>query len=338
MIHAQFASSAPIAIVGQTLSDEPLLRRIARYEGRAPLQIAHHKALSAELEASAIVDPGDDPEKALQISERSEALRKGFLKRSPNHDLVNYHEKSVTEAAVGIPEPTVGAAVATIAHEVRQPLAAMVMSATAGLRWLKSSQPNLDEVRAAFERIVRDGHRATEMIANVRANFGKDRCKKARVNVNTLIGEVLALVQEELESRRISVRSELSDNVPEVMAERVQLQQVFLNVVMNAIDAMSMVPISCERRLIVKSEFDAHAVTIALEDSGTGIAPSYVERIFDPFFTTKSDGMGMGLSICRSIVEIHGGRLWFSPLSPHGTTFYVQLPAHTKNHEHRRCL
>jgi signal transduction histidine kinase len=324
MAHAQFASSAPIAFVGQTLSDEPLLRRIARYEGRAPLQIAHHKALSAELEASAIVDPGDDPEKALQISERSEALRKGFLKRSPNHDLVNYHEKSVTEAAVRIPEPTVGAAVATIAHEVRQPLAAMVMSANAGLRWLKSSQPNLDEVRSAFERIVRDGHRANEMIANVRANFGKDRCEKARVNVNTLIGEVLGVVQEELESRRISVRNELIDSLPEVMADRVQLQQVFLNLVMNAIDAMSAT--RSERRLMVKSQLHAYGVTIAVEDSGTGIAPSYVDRIFDPFFTTKPDGMGMGLSICRSIIESHGGRLWFSPLNPHGTTFYVQLP------------
>jgi signal transduction histidine kinase len=293
------------------------------HEGRAPLAIGRHKVLSAlrhgkELEASTIVYPGDDPEKA--------------LKRSPKHHLVDYHERSVRKGATGIPEPTVASA--AIAHEVRQPLAAMVVSANAGLRWLKRSQPNLDEAGAAFERIVRDGHRANEIIANVRAIFGKDRGEKARVNVNTLIGEVLALVQEELESRRISVWSELSDNVPEVMAERVQLQQVFLNVVMNAIDAMSMVPASCERRLIVKSEFDAHAVTIAVEDSGTGIAPSYVERIFDPFFTTKSDGMGIGLSICRSIVEIHGGRLWFSPLSPHGTTFYVQLPAHTKNHEH----
>jgi signal transduction histidine kinase len=292
------------------------------HEGRAPLAIGRHKILSAmrhgkEPEASAIGYAGADPEKA--------------LKRSPKHHLVDYHERSVWKGATGIPEPTIAAA--AIAHEVRQPLAAMVVSANAGLRWLKRSQPNLNEVGAAFERIVRDGHRANEIIANVRAIFGKDRYEKARVNVNTLIGEVLALVQEELESRRISVRSELSDSVPEVRAERVQLQQVFLNLVMNAVDAMSMATTSFERRLIVKSHFDAHAVTIAVEDSGTGIAPSYVDRIFDPLFTTKPDGMGMGLSICRSIVESHGGRLWFSPLSPHGTTFYVQLPARPKNHD-----
>jgi signal transduction histidine kinase len=293
------------------------------HEGGAALAIDRHKILSAlrrgkELEASAIVYPGDDPEKAPQ--------------RPPKHDLVDYYERSVRKGGTGIPEPTVEAAAAAIAHEVRQPLAAMVVSANAGLRWLKRSQPNLDEVGAAFERIVRDGHRANEIIANVRAIFGKDRYEKTRVNVNTLIAEVLGLVREELESRRISVRSELSGSLPEVMAERVRLQQLFLNLVMNAIDAMSTVT-SCERRLIVKSQFDAHAVTIAVEDSGTGIAPSYVDRIFDPFFTTKLDGMGMGLSICRSIVESHGGRLWFSPCTPHGTTFYVQLPAHPKHHD-----
>jgi signal transduction histidine kinase len=206
----------------------------------------------------------------------------------------------------------------------------MVTNADAGLRWLKRSEPDLDEARAAFERIVRDGHRANAVIANVRAIFGKDRCEKARVNVNSLIGEVLGLIQEELEDDGISVRSELIDGLPEVMGERVQLQEVLLNLVMNAIDAMSAVT-GRERRLTVKSQLDAHGVTIAVEDSGTGVDPSYADRVFFSFFTTKPHGMGMGLSICRLIVESHGGRLWFSPSSPHGTTFYLQLPAEPEN-------
>jgi signal transduction histidine kinase len=200
------------------------------------------------------------------------------------------------------------------------------------LRWLKRSEPDLDEVRAALERIVRAGHRANEVIANVRAIFGKDCCEKARVNVNSLIGEVLGLIQEELEDHGISVRSELIDGLPEVMGERVQLQQVLLNLVMNAIDAMSAVT-GRERRLTVKSQLDARGVTIAVEDSGAGIDPSYADRVFVSFFTTKPHGMGMGLSICRLIVESHGGRLWFSPSSLHGTTFYLQLPAEPENRD-----
>jgi signal transduction histidine kinase len=287
---------------------------------------------ASALDASAIVHPRDDSE--------SEALRKGLLKRPPERgeiiDLVDDSKKSVREAAIGIPEPTVVAATAAIAHEVKQPLAAMVMSANAGLRWLKRAEPNLDEVQAALERIVRDGHRANEVIDNVRAIFGKDRHQKARVNVNTLIGEVLGLIQEELEIRRISVRSELIDGLPEVMAERVQLQQVLLNLVMNAVDAMSAVT-GRERRLTVKSQLDVHGVRIAVEDSGTGIDRGYVDRIFDSFFTTKPYGMGMGLSICRSIIESHGGRLWFSSRSSHGTTFYVQLPAEVENRLFGSC-
>jgi signal transduction histidine kinase len=274
-----------------------------------------------------------DVEKAPQLSEQSKVLPKRLLKRSPTHgeiDLADYHENSERKVATGIREPTAGAATAAIAHEVKQPLTAMVTSANAGLRWLKRSEPDLDEVRAAFERIVHAGHRANEVIANVRAIFGKDRCEKARVNVISLIDEVLGLIREELESHRISVRRELIDGLPAVVGERVQLQQALLNLVTNAIDAMSAVT-DRERRLTVKSQLDTHGVTIAVEDSGAGIHPSYTDRMFVSFFTTKPHGMGMGLSICRLIVESHGGRLWFSPSSPHGTTFYLQLPAELEN-------
>jgi len=314
-------SRAASAVVCQRVSTKPSAR--------------HEPARHKELEAYANADPRYDAEKASQLGERSKVLRKRLLKRSPRHgqiDLVDYHENAERKVATGISEPTAGAATAAIAHEVKQPLAAMVTSANAGLRWLKRSEPDLDEVQAALERIVRDGHRANEVIANVRAIFGNDRCEKARVNVNSLINEVVRLIQEELEGHGISVRSELIDGLPEVVAERGQLQQALLNLVMNAIDAMSAVT-GRERRLTVKSQLDAHGVTIAVEDSGTEIDPSYSDRVFVSLFTTKPHGMGMGLSICRLIVEAHGGRLWFSPSSLHGTTFYLQLPAEPENRD-----
>jgi signal transduction histidine kinase len=286
-----------------------------------------------------LIDDPRFPTSLQQKSERDGTLyrRGAFVLWEPSEGAAMtyafvHFAKRIDASAVVHPRDDSEEALATaaIAHEVRQPLAAMVISANAGLRWLTRAEPNLDEVQAALERIVRDGHRANEVIANVRAIFGKDRHEKARVNVNTLIGEVLGLIQEELESRRISVRSELTDGLPEVMAERVQLQQALLNLVMNAVDAMSAVT-GRERRLTVRSKLDVHGVRIAVEDSGTGIDRGYVDRIFDSFFTTKPHGMGMGLSICRSIIESHGGRLWFSSRSSHGTTFYVQLPAEVEN-------
>ena len=247
--------SCASAVVCQTVSAGTQLRPSARHEP------ARHK----ELEASANADPRYDAGKASQLSERSQVLRQGLLKRSPRHgeiDLVDYHKNTERK---GISEPTAGAVTAAIAHEVKQPLAAMVTNANAGLRWLKRSEPDLEEVQAALERIVRDGHRANQVIANVRAIFGKDRCEKARVNVNSLINEVLRLIREELEGHGISVRSELIDGLPEVVGERGQLQQALLNLVMNAIDAMSAV--GRERRLTVKSQLDAHG----RDDRGGGL-------------------------------------------------------------------
>ena len=200
------------------------------------------------------------------------------------------------------------------------------MNANAGLRWLNRPDPNLDEVRAVLQRIVGEGHRTNEVIASIREMFGKNPREKAPVNVNALIGDVLALMQAELESHQVALHTGMLDGLPDVMAERVQLQQVLLNLIMNGVDAMSSVT-GRERRLTIKSEIqDMQEVRIAVEDSGTGIDPSHMDRIFDPFFTTKPHGMGMGLSICRSIIESHGGRLWAVPHDPHGTTFYVELP------------
>jgi PAS domain S-box-containing protein len=219
-----------------------------------------------------------------------------------------------------------GAMTASIAHEINQPLAAMVANANAAQRWLASAVPDLDEVRAALKRISADGHRAAELVQGIRAMFKNDGQKRVPVDVNQLAREVLALVQVALLDRRIAVYTELSAELPQVMADRVQLQQVIMNLVTNAIDAMESVA-DRPQILRVKSETgDGDVVVVAIEDSGVGIDPEKLDRLFDSFFTTKPHGMGMGLSICRSIIEAHNGRLWASPGTPYGSVFRFELP------------
>jgi PAS domain S-box-containing protein len=224
-------------------------------------------------------------------------------------------------------QTTMGAMTASIAHEIGQPLAAIMANASAGLRWLKRLDPDLAEVQVALERIVSDAHRTNEVISGIRAMFGKEAAEASPVDICLLVGEVLQLAQRELETHRVLLHNNMRDGLPEVMGERVQLHQVFLNLIMNAIEAMSSVN-GGERRLTIASTLDEHAnVRVTLEDTGGGIAPAHFARIFDPFFTTKSHGMGLGLSICRSIIEAHGGRLWASPGSPCGTVFQLNLPS-----------
>ena len=222
---------------------------------------------------------------------------------------------------------TIGAMAASIAHEINQPLSALVTNGGIGLRLLARADSDLDEVRKVLKRIIDDGHRASHIIASIRAMFEKDRREKSPVSIHDLVREVLALVHGELESQRVSLQVELHRELPPVMADRVQLQQVLLNLIMNAVEAMSSVE-NRERLLLVKSElYGARDVLIMVEDSGPGIDPNDMDRIFDAFFTTKSHGMGLGLSICQSIIETHDGRLWASTRIPHGTVFHVQLPS-----------
>jgi PAS domain S-box-containing protein len=222
---------------------------------------------------------------------------------------------------------TMGALTASIAHEVNQPLAAIVASGDAGLHWLSSAPPNLHEAAAALKRIVSDGHRAGQVIEAVRAMFKKDTDEKTLLDINDVVREVFGLLHVELQKHDIVVQYRLEAETLQVWADRVQLQQIFLNLVMNAIEATSLV-IDRPRTLRVSSEHrDPAGVVITLEDSGTGIDPKNIDRIFQPFFTTKSNGMGMGLSICRSIIEAHRGSLSVFPTRPHGTAFRVTLPA-----------
>jgi C4-dicarboxylate-specific signal transduction histidine kinase len=228
-----------------------------------------------------------------------------------------------------------GAMTASIAHEINQPLAAIVANANAGQRWLAHAEPDLDEVRAALKRIADDGHRTAELVQGIRAMFKNDGQKRVAVDVNELIREVLTIVHKELIEHRIAVFSFLSADLPQVTADRVQLQQVIMNLVTNAIDAMK--PITDRpQTLRAKSEVrDGEYVLVAIEDSGTGIDPEKMDRLFDTFFTTKPHGMGMGLSICRSIVEAHRGRLWASAGAQRGSVFRFELPIKQEPTEER---
>jgi signal transduction histidine kinase len=213
---------------------------------------------------------------------------------------------------------------ASIAHEIKQPLSGIVANADAGLRWLERSMP--DQVKTALEQIVADGHRAGAIIDGVRAMFKKDARNTTSLAINDLIGEALALVRDELQKHRVSVQAELNEQLPRVTGDRVQVQQVLLNLIANAIDSMAAKDGS--RVLWVKSGIhDAGGVLVSVADNGTGVGQKDTERIFNPLFTTKSHGMGMGLPICRAIIESHNGRLWVSPNTPEGAVFHFMLLA-----------
>ena len=220
---------------------------------------------------------------------------------------------------------TMGEMAASIAHELNQPLAAIVANGQAGLRWLGRATPDLDEVKASLQRIVSVGDHASQIIGTIRTTFKKGSEEKVPIDVNELIREVLTLLQRELHSRRIFVRTELAERLPRALGNRIQLQQVIVNLVTNAIEAMDSVR-DHDRILRLASQARESDLLVTVEDCGTGIDPSNIDRIFERFFTTKSDGMGMGLAICRSIVEAHNGRLWAEPGGREGSVFHLLLP------------
>jgi PAS domain S-box-containing protein len=222
---------------------------------------------------------------------------------------------------------TLGELTASIAHEVNQPLAAVVANAEACLRWLDRETPNLDAARSSVEWIIGDGNRASEVIRRVRALAKKTDIEKVPLEVNELLSEVIVLVRGELISQQVSVRTEFASALLHILGDRVQLQQLIINLVMNGIEAMQSIT-DRQRELVIRSGQDQNSqVFVSVTDCGVGIAAENVDRLFNPFFTTKSSGMGMGLSICRSIMEAHGGRLWAAANLPHGATFQFSLPA-----------
>src|ERR1700730_1761414 len=219
------------------------------------------------------------------------------------------------------------AVAATIAHEVKQPLSGMITNADAGLRWLDRPTPDLDEAKAAFKKIAADGHRAGAVIGSIRAIFKRDARSRTSLDINDLIGEALVLLRGDLQQHRILVQTEADAQLPQVAGDRIQLQQVLLNLITNAIESMA--DEDGPRVLSVKCEVQDGGVMVSVADTGAGIGAQDVGRIFNPLFTTKSGGMGMGLSICRSIIEAHDGRLVVAPNSPRGAVFQFILGAGT---------
>jgi PAS domain S-box-containing protein len=222
---------------------------------------------------------------------------------------------------------TMGQLTASIAHEVNQPLAAVVANAEACLRWLRRRTPDVDAACRSVEWIIADGNRASEVIRRVRALANKTSLEKVPLDVNDVVRETIPLVQRELISHQVLLRMELAPTLPMILGDRVQLQQVIINLVMNGIESMQSVT-DRPRELVVRSRQDeTQQVLVSVADCGVGISAENADRLFTAFFTTKSSGMGMGLSICRSIIDAHGGRLWATTCEPRGALFQFTIPA-----------
>ena len=225
---------------------------------------------------------------------------------------------------------TAGELSAAIAHEIRQPITGMVTMANAALRWLSRDKPEIGRARDVLNKVVAAGHQASDVITNVHGLFGKDTQEKTSTDLNKLIQSVLSVVSVDLRKHNIETQANLSDQLPPVVGNEVQLQQVILNLVMNAIESMD----SAEPRVLsIKSETTEHnGVHVSIADTGKGIDIADLNRVFKPMFTTKARGMGMGLSICKSIIESHHGRIWVTAGAPRGSIFQFELPANGTKH------
>jgi C4-dicarboxylate-specific signal transduction histidine kinase len=219
-----------------------------------------------------------------------------------------------------------GELTASIAHEINQPLAAIVSQGGAGLRWLNRDAPELDEARDAFARVVNEGQRAADVIRGLRSLAKKSGPQLTTLDIDDTIREVLSLANGEVQRHGVTLRTDLAVGDQPVVGDRVQLQQVLLNLILNGIDAMKAVTDGTRELGVSSALAGPDGVLISIEDSGPGLDPTVAQRIFEPFVTTKPDGLGMGLSICRSVIDAHGGRLWVSPGVPHGTRFHFTVP------------
>ena len=231
-----------------------------------------------------------------------------------------------TELARVVRITTIGELAASIAHEVNQPLAAVVANADACVAWLARDNPDLAEARAAAERTTQGATRASEVIGRIRSLINKTAAERARVEINQIIGEVVALAERQASKNEVSVEIDLAPNLSPIFGDRIQLQQVILNLMLNGIESMTGVS-DRSRRLVIRSQMqDADQVRVSVEDSGSGVKAEIMGRLFEPFFTTRSQGIGMGLPISRSIIEAHGGRLWAESTVNQGSVFQFTLP------------
>jgi C4-dicarboxylate-specific signal transduction histidine kinase len=222
---------------------------------------------------------------------------------------------------------TLGELTAAIAHEVNQPLTGLISSGNACLHWLAGDTPNLEAARRSIQRMIDDGNRAADVIGRIRDMVRNSPPRRESVNINDTIVEVLALIRIELSRNCISPRVELSNDLPLISQDRIQLQQVILNLIMNAIEAMSEIDEPQRKLLIASAKDGATGVLVAIRDSGVGLDEKSLDRLFEAFFTTKARGMGMGLAVSQTILQAHGGRLWATPNASQGATFQFTLPA-----------
>ena len=233
---------------------------------------------------------------------------------------------------------SLGALTASIAHEVNQPLSGIITNASTCLRMLAADPPNVEGARETARRTIRDGNRASDVITRLRALFAKKDATTESVDLNEATREVIALSLSELQRSRVILRTELADDLPPVTGDRVQLQQVILNLLRNASDAMSGVE-DRPRQLVIRTERDeGDRVRLTVQDAGVGFDPQAADRLFDAFYTTKSDGMGIGLSVSRSIIESHQGRLWATPNDGPGATFSFSIPRAVRDRNRRSMI
>lgn len=262
-------------------------------------------------------------ERTLELKNANEALLNKMEEQGRTQEALQIAR---TELARVVRITTIGELTASIAHEVNQPLAAVVANADACVAWLSHQALNLAEARAAAERAIQGATRASEVIVRIRSLINKATPEKARVQINEAIEETLALAESQALRNDVSLLTELAPSLPTVLGDRIQLQQVILNLVMNGIEAMTGVTDRPRRLLIQSRMHDAGQICVSVQDCGIGVSPDVMDRLFEPFFTTRSKGMGMGLPISRSIIEAHGGRLWAESTPAQGAVFQFTLP------------
>ncbi len=233
----------------------------------------------------------------------------------------------VLSCGTGASGQTVAMVTAVIAHEVNQPIAAVLISAEAALQWLMKEPPNLGRARQAIERVIGNGHRAANATGSIRDLIRQRPSLPTDLDINDVVSETLSLRSFDLRQNRITVETDLGDFLPPIKGDRIQLERLFTNLIVNAVEAMTTVNDRCRKLRIITRLNERGDVLAEVQDSGTGLSSAKIDRIFDPFFTTKSGSTGIGLSLCRAIVEFHGGRLCAAPAIPHGCVFSFILPA-----------
>jgi len=269
-------------------------------------------------------------QKTSELTAANEELWKEIFERSRVEEAMRESERRFHEVQMELAHAnrvaTMGELAASIAHEVNQPLAALLTSAETALRWLDRQPPNLERAEQSIERAVDEGKRAADIVSRIRDLSRKAPVRREQLDINATILGVMGLTRAALSEKGVSAKMQLAESLPPIFGDRVQLQQVILNLIMNAVEAMSEVSAESRGLLISTGQAEAEGILVAVSDSGPGLPQDSPQRVFDAFYTTKPSGLGLGLSICRSIVEAHGGRLWANPNEPRGTVFSFTVP------------